>query len=367
MKKAFPFLSEDADRHGNVRLYVRRNGRKVRLRVARNDPTFADAYAKAIDHLGKAKTEPVKEHTLGWLVAEFEASTTFLKVTRREQRNRHLLVRSILDEETKPGSGRRIGDMPLRFFDSDTVRLLRDRKAATPSAANHRLSNLRVIFNWAMEERSRIVKTNPVVGVKPLQTKKDGGWHTWTEEEIDRYEKRHPTGTMARLALDLMLYTGARRGDVVKLGARNLTKVVNRDTGAEETWLDFRPGKTRKSTGDEVVIPLLRVLLDSLAATVHGLDTFLINAYGKPHASGDSFANWFKDRIREASLPEHCSPHGLRKAGAVRASEAGATPHQMMAIFGWSTERLAAHYAKKANKKKLAASAVHTLSGRSGS
>jgi len=96
-------------------------------------------------------------------VTEFEASTTFLKVTPREQRNRHLLVRSILDEETKPGSGRLFRDCPLKFFDGDSVRVIRDRKSATPSAANHRLANLRVIFNRAMEERSKIVKTNPVI------------------------------------------------------------------------------------------------------------------------------------------------------------------------------------------------------------
>jgi hypothetical protein len=31
------------------------------------------------------------------------------------------------------------------------------------------------------------------------------------------------------------------------------------------------------------------------------------------------------------------APTGLRKAGATVAAENGATPHQLMAIFGWNT------------------------------
>jgi integrase len=40
----------------------------------------------------------------------------------------------------------------------------------------------------------------------------------WTEPDAVRYEARHPIGTKARLAFDLLLYTGVRRSDVVKLG-----------------------------------------------------------------------------------------------------------------------------------------------------
>ena len=44
----------------------------------------------------------------------------------------------------------------------------------------------------------------------------------------------------------------------------------------------------------------------------------------------------------KAGLP-HCSSHGLRKAGAALA-ENGATEHQLMAIFGWSTIQEAEHH-----------------------
>ena len=36
-----------------------------------------------------------------------------------------------------------------------------------------------------------------------------------------------------------------------------------------------------------------------------------------------------------------CTAHGLRKAGATIAANNGATAHQLMAIFGWATLRMA--------------------------
>ena len=366
MPHEFPYLLRDRDRNGNPRLYVRMHGiGAIRLREEPGTLAFAEAYQKALSDLdakaAKAKTPRQTVGTLRWLVTEFEASHEFLKVTPREQRNRHLLVRSILEQETKPGSGFKFGDCPLSKFNSDHVRVIRDAKMKTPSAATHRLANLRVIFNWGMEERSAHVKSNPVVGVKGFPSKNKDGWHTWTEQEVEQYEARHPIGTQGRLALDLIQYTGARRGDVVSFGPKMMFQVKNSDTGQTETWLQFKPGKTSKSTGNIVSLPLLQPLRESMSATIHGIETFLINSYGKPHASGDSFANWFRDRCVEAGLPKQCSPHGLRKIGACRAADNGATEKQMMVLFGWSTSRLAAYYSKKANDMKIAAASVHVL------
>ena len=55
----------------------------------------------------------------------------------------------------------------------------------------------------------------------------------------------------------------------------------------------------------------------------------------------------------EAGLSE-CSSHGLRKASATTAAENGATVNQLMAIYGWLTEKEATRYTKSANRKKLA-------------
>ena len=55
------------------------------------------------------------------------------------------------------------------------------------------------------------------------------------------------------------------------------------------------------------------------------------------------------------------SAHGLRKAAATVAAENGATEAELDAIFGWTDRRIASHYTKKANHKKLAYGGVAKL------
>jgi len=73
----------------------------------------------------------------------------------------------------------------------------------------------------------------------------------------------------------------------------------------------------------------------------------------------EGFGNWFREDCREAGCPG--SAHGLRKAGATRAAENGTTVNQLMALFGWKTERMALHYTRKADRKRLAAAAAPLL------
>ena len=44
----------------------------------------------------------------------------------------------------------------------------------------------------------------------------------WTEDDVAAYEKRWPVGTRQRVWLDVLLYTGLRRGDAVRLGRQHI-------------------------------------------------------------------------------------------------------------------------------------------------
>jgi integrase len=85
----------------------------------------------------------------------------------------------------------------------------------------------------------------------------------------------------------------------------------------------------------------------------------LITQYGKPFTA-KGFGNWFRDRCNEAGLP-HCTPHGLRKAGATILAENGATTAQLMAIYDWSTPAQAEVYIRAANRSRLAGQAMPLL------
>jgi hypothetical protein len=47
-------------------------------------------------------------------------------------------------------------------------------RAGGPAAANHRVAYLRIMLDWAMEERSHWVKRNAAAGVKSLTCAKEG-------------------------------------------------------------------------------------------------------------------------------------------------------------------------------------------------
>ncbi|KJZ81672.1 hypothetical protein DJ66_0394 [Candidatus Liberibacter solanacearum] len=56
----------------------------------------------------------------------------------------------------------------------------------------------------------------------------------------------------------------------------------------------------------------------------------------------------------EAGLPAKCISHGLIKAGATIAANAGASPHELMSMFGWSKIAMAELYTREVDSKKLA-------------
>jgi integrase len=235
----------------------------------------------------------------------------------------------------------------LRDITVDTIKAGRERRAVAPHAANNFLKSMRRFFKWAADfEGGKLVAANPTIGVKLLKGKNKDGFHTWTNEEIDRFETRWPLGTRERLALDLLLYTGLSRGDVVRLGRQHVSN-------------DVITLRMEKGRGDGVVYPpLLPILAATIAASKTGDLTYLVTERGTPFVK-ESFGNWFAGACREAGCLGRA--HGLRKAGATRAAENGATVNQLMALFGWKTEKMALLYTRKADRKRLAAAAAPLL------
>jgi hypothetical protein len=50
----------------------------------------------------------------------------------------------------------------------------------------------------------------------------------------------------------------------------------------------------------------------------------------------ESFGTWFRGACKAAGVPG--SAHGLRKAGATRAANSGATEAELEAIIGWKRQ-----------------------------
>lgn len=198
----------------------------------------------------------------------------------------------------------------------------------------------------AIEEK--IHNNNPARDVRRVRYPSEG-FHTWSIEEARQYQAHHPIGTKARLALSLLLFVGVRRGDLVDLGRQHV----------RDGWIRFVPKKTRRSSAVVVEVPVIPELERVIAASPCGDLTFLENEHGRGFTPA-GFGNKFREWCDEAGLPA-CSAHGLRKAGATIAAENGATEHQLMAMYGWTTPGMASVYTRAASRKRLAGKTMGLL------
>jgi integrase len=246
-----------------------------------------------------------------------------------QQAYRHTIERLCRDHADK-----RAADLRRKHV----VRLMAAR-ADQPGAANALRTALRVIMRHAVDIGLRA--DDPTRDVKAVRVK-SSGFHSWTDAEILQFERCHPVGSRARLALALLLYTGQRRGDVLHMGAQHVRN------GA----LHVR----QRKTGAELAIPVHSELAAIIAATPSGHLTFLTTQFARPF--GDSaFSHWFRDRCDEAGLP-HCSAHGLRKAAARRLAEAGCTAHEIGAVTGHASLAELVRYTKAVDQRRLAEAAM---------
>ena len=97
---------------------------------------------------------------------------------------------------------------------------------------------------------------------------------------------------------------------------------------------------------------------DALRAGPTGELAFICGASGKPFGK-ESFGNEVRDACRKAGVNK--SAHGLRKIGATRAANNGATVAQLNAIFGWKGARMASLYTEAADRGRLAREAMNKL------
>jgi integrase len=353
----FPYLSSEKNRHGNPRLYVRIDGRRIQIKEKRGTPEFAKAYARAVETLKSLKASPTAaavrrpfpRGSLGWLGAQYFASDEFKKLDLKSQATRRGVLEACFEEPHTDDDSDRMGLCPLVHFSPQKVKRLRELKAGKPGAQNNRRKYLSAMFGWAIEQTPPLwTKANPARDVRRIKYTTDG-FHTWTLDEVRKYEARHPIGTKARLALAFLLFLGVRRGDLVVLGRQHV----------KDGWLRFVPRKTRYMRVRVSEKPMLPILAHIIAESRCGNLTYLVTEHGRPF-SAKGFGNKMRDWCNQAGLP-HCSAHGLRKIGATIAAENGATVNQLMAIFDWDTPAQAKIYTDAADRKRLAAEAMPLL------
>jgi hypothetical protein len=347
-EKLPPNVSVFTDRHGKRRYRWRIAGRSAYFTAHPNSPEGKVQLAAFIASQQTVQSDRYAYGSVGWAATRYYASTAFLgaKSPSTARTARLILEKFVADVEH---------DLIANFrFDHIEALLLRaaekrknekGRMVGGPSAANNLRGELKPFFDYAIKLLG-LLRPNPVDQADTISVPK-GGFHTWTEDEIQQYRTHHALGTKARLALEIFLWTALRRGDASTFGRSHL----------KDGRIEVTPSKTKDSTGQTLWLPAAPQLIEAIEAMpVTGTDTFLVTDYGLPFTRaglGQRMRKWCDD----AGLP-HCSAHGLRKAAARRAAENGATNQELKAVGGWTTDRQVSVYTAAVEQKRMAEQAM---------
>ena len=323
-------LMRDRDRHGNVRHYLRVPGRaKIRLPGEPGSPEFLAAYQAGVAAAAPAKPKPgMAPGTLNAVAVSYYASPAFKTALRASsQANYRRIIERLRAAH---------GSKPVAMLDETGVNRLLSERSDHPAAANHLLRCLRALMKEAI--RMGLRTDNPATSIKRAQYEVKG-YRAWTDDEIAQYEAHWPSGTKQRLAFALLLFTSARRSDIVRLGRQHLSGNV----------LSYRQLKT----GGLVVIPAHPELTAELAHVPAGQMTFLARPNGAPH-SANGFYNMFVAWCAAAGLPPGLAPHGMRKGSLRIMAEGGATTHEIASVSGHKTLSEVQLYTDAADRVRLA-------------
>jgi integrase len=239
MNRPPKFVQGFIDRHGKPRFYFRRPGFKsVPLPGLPWSPEFMAAYETAMEGrsapIGASKIKP---GSMRALATSYYGSITFQAMKPSSQTFYRQLIDKFCRETDK--DGRPYGDKSAASLQREHVVKLMAGRAPQPGSANGLRKVLRMLMKHAVEIGLR--SNDPTRDVLAIRVKSDG-FHSWTDDEIAQFEAKHLVGSKPRLALALLLHSGQRRSDVVRMGRQHVRSGV----------LQVRQVKT----GAELMIPV---------------------------------------------------------------------------------------------------------------
>lgn len=348
------YVKSFRDRHGRIRHYFApgKGAKQIPLPGSPYSTEFMDAYDAALkawqtgnEPSGSAiGADRVKSGTMEALIHTYYNTVDYKNlapVTRRTYRNTLERMRA------------EFGPLPVSELKRKHIEAIMAKRADKPEAANGLRKMFKILMNLAVRLEWRDV--DPTIGIKRIRSS-SSGYATWEEEDIETFYAAHPEGSKARLAFDLLIYTGLRRSDVVRLGRQHV----------RGDFIVIRQSKT----GGDVQISIHPDLEQAIDKLPKENATFLTTEHGKPFTPA-GFGNWLRERVKEAGLRDALSAgdrglsaHGLRKATLRRLAEAGCSAHEIIAISGHKHIAEVMRYTQAADQKRLSQNAIAALGSR---
>ena len=274
------------------------------------------------------------KHKIGWLIEQYEDSAAFNELSKWTKRNKRQSTKVICSV---------FGQMRYCDLQKQHVTGQMEAMKHTPSMANRFMYDFRALINWAIDQG--FVKENILQFIKALAYKQQPH-KAWTDWEMTRFAMEFDYNTQERLAFELLSNLGARTGDIIRIGAHNVTG--NR--------LHYKSEKT----GIDVTIIMSEDLQKAIAARQFSGLTFVVQPNKKkPFPDYKQFSNWFQQRARRLGIRKPI--HGIRKTVACRQLEGGANVPQAMATQGWISPATVLAYARDMDREKIGLAASHFL------
>jgi integrase len=293
------------------------------------DPAFARAYAAA-DSARKRRDHTPYVLTVAVLADLYEKSQEFARLAPASRVNYGTYLRVARE---------RLGIAPADEVTGEDVRIIRDRMAETPGAANMLIRTLGSLYSWGRKRGH--VQASPVKDVELLDQGEHEPWPDWLLE-------RALLDGAVQCPVALLYYTAQRIGDVCRM-----------------RWSDIRGGGIelkQQKTGLTLTVPIhreLAALLDNLPRTALTILTTPAGGSWSPQGLRRHLQAWAKAHGAEIV------PHGLRKNAVNALLEAGCSSAETAAISG-QTLQVIEHYAKKRDRGVLGKAAILRWEGKKG-
>ncbi len=328
------------DRHGRWRCYHRVTGERVDLAKAPLGSAGFFAECARIVAL-TCIAAPPKPGTIGLLINDYRASESFVDLAPRTRADYQRVFDYL----------RPIKDTALIRFDRPLVVRIRDKAAKKHGRrfANYVKAVLSVLFGWGAERG--FLPANPAEGIRNIRRPKGAprANRPWSDQE--RFTVVDAAPSHLRVPIALGMFTGLREADALTI-LRSAYDGMTLET------------RTRK-TGQLVRWPAPAALRAVLAeAPKHDALTIAVTSRGRPWTASGFRASWRTFRLKleaEGKIAPGLTFHGLRHTVGTILAEEGFDDRTIADALGQSTEAMARHYSRDADRSRKMAGVVRRM------
>lgn len=320
---------------GSVYSYYRRAGTEFRIDAEPGTKQWFEKYQEIHSRFENTRIrQGPAAGTLSAAIVAYKESDRFGALAE-STRHRYGYRLTALDEK--------LGDLQIASFTRRSIVQLQTRIAKKkPRDAIEVVKLLNQIFENACDLGELAI--NPAKEVRKPAGYRAKQFEAWSDDQIATFL----TGARSvwRRALTVALYTGLRRGDLVRLTRGHI----------QDGWIVIDIGKT----GGATEIPIHSDLQAELDREMPSSSLMLIPTARGTEMYKDSLSHGLQKECKLLGIEPNPPLHGLRRSAIIRLLQAGCTREEVMAITDQS-ESMVKHYAGQAHKRVLAENAILKL------